>query len=136
MTRRPSRVRVEPAGIDLQVGVGETVFAAALRTDLTWPTICYGQARCTACALRVIDGHQNLVPPDSVEQGVLRQLASRRGRRSSRDTRLACRLTVTGDVTVEKRGVRPNSQDAPDDGSVVAPARTGATLPEPESLNP
>ncbi|EIV92357.1 2Fe-2S iron-sulfur cluster-binding protein [Frankia sp. QA3] len=112
MTRRPARVRVEPAGIDIAVAAGESVFAAALRSDLTWPTICYGQARCTACVLRVVDGHQNLGPLESVERGVLRQLASRRGRRPSRDTRLACRLTVTGDVTVEKKGAQPNPPGA------------------------
>ena len=101
------RVRVEPEGFELSVRPGETVFEAALRSGVTWPTICYGQVRCTACALRVLDGHQNLGPAGSTEQGVLRQITGRRRQWSARDTRLACRLTVTGDVTVEKKGAKP-----------------------------
>ncbi|MFF1732193.1 2Fe-2S iron-sulfur cluster-binding protein [Streptomyces sp. NPDC058247] len=108
-----ARVRVEPAGIELTPRTGETVFQAALRAGLAWPTICYGQARCTACALKVIDGHPAMDPPGPEEQGVLRQLAQRR-RGSVRGTRLACRLTVTGQVTVEKKGVKPADESAPD----------------------
>jgi ferredoxin len=104
---RSARVRVEPAGLDLTVRGGETVFAAALRAGVKWPTICYGQTRCTACALRVVEGFQNVLPADPAEQVIIRQMASRGGRASSRDTRLACRLTVTGDVTVEKKGAKP-----------------------------
>ncbi|MGA5508206.1 2Fe-2S iron-sulfur cluster-binding protein [Streptomyces umbrinus] len=108
-----ARVRVEPGGIELSPRAGETVFQAALRAGLTWPTICYGQARCTACALRVTDGHLATDPPGPEEQGVLRQLAQRR-RGSVRDIRLACRLTVTGEVTVEKKGVKPTDEGSPE----------------------
>jgi ferredoxin len=101
-----ARVRVEPAGIELTVHKGETVFEAALRLGVDWPTICYGQARCTACALRVLAGHQNLEPAGLVEQGVLRQITGRRRQWSTRDARLACRLEVNGDVTVEKKGAK------------------------------
>lgn len=109
----PARVRVEPEGFELLLRPGETVFEAALRAGVSWPTICYGQARCTACALRVVEGHQNLGPPGQVEQGVLRQITRRRRQWSTRDTRLACRLTVTGDVTVEKKGAKPGQTPPP-----------------------
>lgn len=105
-----ARVRVEPIGAELDVRAGESVFEAALRQGLTWPTLCYGQARCTACALQVLDGHPATDPAGPEEQGVLRQLAQRR-RGSVRDTRLACRLTVTGAVTVEKKGAKPTDGD-------------------------
>jgi ferredoxin len=101
-----ARVRVEPAGFDLPVAPGETVLEAAFREGVSWPTICYGQARCTACALLVRDGHQNTGPIGPTERGVLRQITGRRRQWSSRDTRLACQLTVTGDVTVEKKGAK------------------------------
>jgi ferredoxin len=109
------RVRVEPAGIEVEVPAGETVFAAALRSGICWPTICYGQARCTACALTVLDGHRNADPPDRVEDGVLRQIRARRRRVDIRDMRLACRLTVRGPMTVEKKGARP--EDPPADAA-------------------
>lgn len=100
-------VRVDPAGFELAVGDGETLFEAALRVGARWPTICYGQARCTACAVRVIDGHDQLGPVSDEERDVLRQITNRRMGWPLRDTRLACRLTVTGDITVEKRAARP-----------------------------
>lgn len=107
-----AKVRVEPAGFELDVPAGRTVFETALESGVTWPTICYGQARCTACALRVLDGHQNLGPVGATEQGVLRQITGRRRQWSARDTRLACQLTTTGDVTVEKKGAKPSPPDS------------------------
>jgi ferredoxin len=88
---------------------GETILDAAFRTGATWPTICYGQARCTACALLLRDGHENAGPPGPVEEGVLRQITGKRRRWPAGDTRLACQLTVTGEVTVEKKGAKPAS---------------------------
>jgi ferredoxin, 2Fe-2S len=102
-----ARVRVEPAGFDLTVSPGETVLEAAFRAGVTWPTICYGQARCTACALLVRDGHENAGPVGPTERGVLRQITRTRRQWPARDTRLACQLTVTGEVTVEKKGAKP-----------------------------
>ncbi|PPJ25744.1 ferredoxin [Nocardia nova] len=100
-----AKVRIEPAGIDLDIRAGQTVFDAAISAGMTWPTICYGQARCTACALRVVDGRQNAGPIEAQERDALKQMAARRRRNTMRDTRLACRMTVSGDLTVEKPGV-------------------------------
>ncbi|WP_330255035.1 (2Fe-2S)-binding protein [Nocardia sp. NBC_00565] len=107
-------VRVDPAGFELAVRDGETLFEAALREGARWPTICYGQARCTACVVRVLDGHQHLGPIGDEERDVLRQITNRRRGWSVRDTRLACRLMVTGDITVEKRAARPAAAEMPE----------------------
>lgn len=101
-----AQVRVEPAGIDLEVAPGQSIFEAALAAGVTWPTVCFGQARCTACALKIVDGHQNAGPVEPEERDVLRQMAGRRRRTSMRDTRLACRMTALGAVTVDKRGAK------------------------------
>jgi 2Fe-2S ferredoxin len=101
-----TQVRVEPAGIDLDVSPGQTVFDAAHAAGLKWPTICFGQARCTACAVRIVDGHQNAGPIEPEERGVLKQMAGRRRRSTMRDTRIACRMTVLGPVTVHKPGAK------------------------------
>ena len=101
-----ARVRIEPAGFELTVRSGQTVFDAALEAGVSWPTICFGQARCTACALQVISGAENADPSGQEEQAVLKQLAGRRRKSSMRDTRLACRLTVSNDLTVDKRGAK------------------------------
>ena len=100
------RVRVEPGGAEFEIRSGQTVFQAAEESGIRWPTVCFGQARCTACALTVVAGHENAVPMGPEEAGVLKQMASRKRRTSLRDVRLGCRMTVCGDVVVEKRGVK------------------------------
>lgn len=107
-----ARVFVEPAGIVFDVEPRENVLAAAMRQDVRWPTVCFGQARCTACALTVLDGFGHLGPVGPVEQGVLRQICGRRKEWNSRDTRLACQLTLTGDVRVHKKGAKTNDEAA------------------------
>lgn len=97
---------MEPTGAEFDIRNGQTVFQAAGDAGFNWPTVCFGQARCTACALTVLKGHQNLGPIDPEEAGVLKQMASRKRRPTLRDVRLGCRMTVCGDVVVEKRGVK------------------------------
>lgn len=104
--------RVVPSGHEFPVRAGETVFAAAVRAGLHWPTTCFGQARCTACALRLEDGAQHARPLTGAETEALRGLAQAAGRsRPERNMRLACQLRLTGDVTVRKPGVRPTSEE-------------------------
>lgn len=107
-------VRVEPSGMEFEVGPKETVFSAAVRAGLHWPTICYGQVRCTACALRVIDGRQNTVEPTAEENALLRRMAESGGRRRpERELRLACQLKLNGDITARKSGVRLAADSTP-----------------------
>jgi len=108
-------VRVEPSGIEFDVRPNETVFAAAARAGLHWPTICFGQIRCTACALRVVEGHENAQEPTAAESVLLRRMAESGGRRRpERDLRLACQLRLTGDLVARKSGVRPAASDGAD----------------------
>lgn len=94
-------VRVEPAGIDLTVEPGEALIEAAWRLGYVWPTTCYGQAECTACAVEILAGAEHASTVADDEAAGLATLG-RKGRR----LRLACRLRVDGDVVVRKRGVR------------------------------
>lgn len=101
-----ARVRVEPLGAEFEVGKYQTVFQAAGEAGIDWPTVCFGQARCTACAVTLLAGHQYAGPIGDEEAGVLAQMASRRRRIAPRDVRLACRMTVSGDVRLEKKGAK------------------------------
>lgn len=97
-------VRIEPAGLDLEVRPGEAIAEAAWRQGYKWPTRCYGQAECMACALRVVEGELQTEPAGEEETERMQALLPRRLRGPS--TRLACRVRVTGDgVVVEKKGV-------------------------------
>ncbi|WP_205751766.1 2Fe-2S iron-sulfur cluster-binding protein [Cryptosporangium phraense] len=97
-------MRVEPSGVEFDVGPAESVAEAAWRQDVTWPTKCYGQAECMVCFVKVVDGELSTVPPDDDELHAMRTKMPRRLRTPL--TRLACRLRVTGDgVVLEKKGV-------------------------------
>jgi 2Fe-2S ferredoxin len=97
-------VRVEPLGVDIEVQAGETLIDAAWREGYWWPTVCFGQAECTACHVVVRSGDANLSEIGTEEARALQLL--RTSASNLADVRLACRLEVCGPVTVEKRGVR------------------------------
>ncbi|MDT3442257.1 MULTISPECIES: 2Fe-2S iron-sulfur cluster-binding protein [unclassified Pseudofrankia] len=105
MSRRV--VHVEGSGIHLDAEPGETIIEAAWRLGYYWPTVCWGQAECTACYVKVIEGAHQLgpIPPD--EQDALDHCLPRAAKYGPGEARLACRAEVLGEVTVQKTGVRP-----------------------------
>ena len=96
-------VTVLPLGLELAVEPGQTVMAAARAAGYSWPTECEGSAECGLCVSIVREGTQNCGPmPDDEEATLARTVGL-----VTPERRLACRLTVTGPVTLTKRGVRP-----------------------------
>lgn len=79
---------------------------AAHDAGLFWPTTCGGQGICTTCACTVEDGADNL---DTMGRGELKTLTTDLSEATvrARRLRLACQARVSGDVTLTKRGVRP-----------------------------
>jgi 2Fe-2S ferredoxin len=98
-------MRVEPAGVDIEVGAGETLIEAAWRAGYHWPTLCYARGICTACQCEVLEGVHLLSERTPAEQSMLGDLQRRVRRTNPRRVRLACQVTVTGDITVRKPGV-------------------------------
>lgn len=99
-------VRVEPVGLDVEVGEGQSVMAAAERQGIFWPTACHGVAECQTCFFEVVGGEDHLEPPGPIEEVALRSFAGRSWYRD-KVVRLACQTRVNGPVTVRKPGVRP-----------------------------
>jgi ferredoxin len=96
-----SIVSVQPLGIELEVAPDQTVMAAAAAAGYGWPTVCEANASCGTCVSIVEEGAENCGPmPADEEETLTRTLVPLDGQR-----RLACRLTVTGPVTLKKRGV-------------------------------
>jgi ferredoxin len=96
-------VRVEPCGARIELEGGETLFDAAYRLGIRWPTVCYGQARCTACRVSVLAGHDQLCEPETLELAALERIPARL--RGDAPVRLACQLRARGDAVVEQRAV-------------------------------
>jgi 2Fe-2S ferredoxin len=103
-----AKVHVLPEGIEFDATEGETMMEAAHAAGLYWPTTCGGQGICTSCACSVELGADNL---DEMGRGELKTLREEMGETTvrARRLRLACQARVHGDVTVTKRGVRPES---------------------------
>ncbi|HKI06605.1 MAG TPA: protein kinase [Thermoanaerobaculia bacterium] len=68
----------------------------ALRAGIPHFHECGGRARCSTCRVRIVAGGQNVSPPNADEK----KLAGRFN--FSPDIRLACQLTVNGDVAVQR----------------------------------
>lgn len=98
-----SVVRVLPIEVDLEVPEGTTVMAAAHAAGYTWPTECEANAECGLCVSIVREGVDNCEPMPEEEQETLQRTMGA----LDPSRRLACRLMVTGPVTLTKRGVRP-----------------------------
>jgi len=98
-----TRVTVLPLDLALEVDDGQTVMAAAHDAGYIWPTECEANASCGLCVSIIRDGVENCGPmPDDEVETLQRTMGA-----VDPSRRLACRLTVTGPVTLTKRGVRP-----------------------------
>jgi ferredoxin, 2Fe-2S len=98
-------VRVEPSDASIEVRKGETLMAAAERQGYRWPTVCHGQALCTACSIVLDDDLEAFEPAGPLELTGLELL---RGRSfyEGKVVRLACQAVVVASTVVTKRGVR------------------------------
>lgn len=96
-------VQVLPLGLVLEVPEGQSVMAAAHEAGYAWPTECGQAAECGLCVSIIREGQENCgAMPDDERDTLQRTMGTVDASR-----RLACRLTVTGPVTLTKRGVRP-----------------------------
>jgi 2Fe-2S ferredoxin len=100
-------VRVEPLGVSVEVRQGESLMRAAERQGLWWPTLCHGQAECTACWIDA-SGLDAFEPASALEESGLR-LFEGRTFFDGKDVRLACQARPVRDTVVVKRGVRRRS---------------------------
>jgi ferredoxin len=103
--------RVEPAGIEVKVRPRETLFDAAWREGYRWPTLCYGQMKCTFCHVRVLEGENQLSPAEPGERVMITRVSNRLYDADTRSIRLACQLHVAGDIVVEQRAFRGERRD-------------------------
>ena len=103
------RIRIEPSGLEVTAGEGESVMAAARRHGLYWPTVCGGQGTCRTCYLVVVDGAEHFATAGPGEAEAITELTRAFGERAE-PVRLACQASISGDVVVSKYGVRPRPE--------------------------
>lgn len=103
MTER--RVTVQPAGHVFETEDGEPIMRAATRLGYRWPTTCNGDASCTVCFVEVVEGDEHLDAMSALEATGLDGFPGKRFYKGT--VRLACQLTISGPVVVNKKAVQP-----------------------------
>lgn len=101
-----TKVTIQPANIEIEVKLGETLMGGAQACGYYWPTTCGGQGICTTCLSEVVSGGDLLAAMSRSERKTL--IAERGEAILRRPMRLACQATVLRDgaLTVSKPGVR------------------------------
>jgi len=100
-------VTVLPLDVRLEVEDDQTVMDAALAAGYIWPTECEANASCGLCVSIIREGVDYCGPmPDEEAETLQRTMGA-----VDPSRRLACRLTITGPVTLTKRGVRLAEED-------------------------
>jgi len=90
------KLQITPDNIDVAINEGETILTASLRNNIPHLNACGGIGRCSTCRISVIDGIENCLSPNEIEQ----QLAEKISLPS--EIRLACQTKVTGDVKLRR----------------------------------
>jgi ferredoxin len=88
-----------------QVEVGDrTLLRAAGDAGVPIQSVCGGQALCTTCRVKVVEGAENLTPPTDDEADILGDLVDH-------GYRLACQTRVTGPVAVHVEMPPPGADE-------------------------
>jgi adenylate cyclase len=96
-TLRPMPTTFEaPDQIVVDVPERQTLLNAALAAGIPHTHVCGGNARCSTCRVIVLEGLENIDPPNAEE----RALAERLG--LPREVRIACQATVHGPTRVRR----------------------------------
>ncbi len=85
-----------PDQIIIDVQEKQTLLNASLAAGIPHTHVCGGNARCSTCRVIVLEGLENVDPPNAEEQA----LAARLG--LPREVRIACQATVRGPTRVRR----------------------------------
>lgn len=85
-----------PDQIAIDVQGRQTILNAALAAGIPHTHVCGGSARCSTCRVIVLDGLENIEPPNEKERVLGARL------RLPPEVRIACQATVRGSVRVRR----------------------------------
>ena len=90
------KLQITPDNIDVAINEGETILTASLRNNIPHLNPCGGIGRCSTCRIPVIDGIENCLSPNEIEQQLAEKICL------PSEIRLACQTKVTGDVKLRR----------------------------------
>lgn len=100
--RAHRRIRERQHQVAIRYGGGEVVHAprgfsvleASRLGGIPHYSVCGGKGQCSTCRVQVIEGGENLPPPEAMEQKTLNRIGA------TPDIRLACQVRPVGNVSV------------------------------------
>ncbi|MCB0412394.1 MAG: (2Fe-2S)-binding protein [Bdellovibrionales bacterium] len=78
----------------IEVSEGELLMPALLKAGIPVASSCQGDGICGKCKIQIIEGEQNISPPNDTEKILVGRL------RIPRPYRISCQTQVLGDITV------------------------------------
>lgn len=93
-----ARVKFLPAGTEVEIEPGASIFQAARSSGIMVDTACGGKGTCGLCRVRIVSGVEHLNPAEFAEKQFIGSMAG---------LRLSCRLHPAGDVVVDVPPPRP-----------------------------
>lgn len=100
------KIKFLPTGVEVEGNPDKSLLQIAGENQIEIRSICKGVPSCAECRVKVVEGDQNLVPPNKAELaliGTSYYLDSRR---------LSCQMRCYGDVTVDiSEHMDPNTQN-------------------------
>ncbi|MBT3905543.1 MAG: adenylate/guanylate cyclase domain-containing protein [Rhodospirillales bacterium] len=83
-----------PSGVTAIMPLGHCILDVSRIKGIPHASVCGGRGRCSTCRVRIMDGLDDLPPPDKDELAVLERIGA------SPDTRLACQTRPRRDVRI------------------------------------
>jgi class 3 adenylate cyclase/nitrite reductase/ring-hydroxylating ferredoxin subunit len=85
-----------PDNLVFDCELGESILESARRANLPLANACGGRAKCSTCRIWLLDGAENLPPPNEAEHAMIERLGL------SKNIRLACQLHPKTDITFRR----------------------------------
>jgi len=85
-----------PDQISIDADGRQTLLNAALSAGIPHTHVCGGNARCSTCRVIVLEGLENIDPPNDEEKALAERLGL------PKEVRIACQATVSGPVRVRR----------------------------------
>lgn len=89
------KVKFVPQNIELEVTPDKSLLQLATENQIEIKSICKGVPSCAECRVRVVEGENNVLPPNKIELNLIGTSWRIDGRR------LSCQMRCFGDVTID-----------------------------------
>jgi ferredoxin, 2Fe-2S len=89
------KIKVLPTNVEFENNPNKSLLQLCHENGVHINSYCKGQPKCAECRVKIVQGEQNVIPPNSLEISVLGNNYFLDGRR------LSCQVRVFGDITID-----------------------------------